>query len=142
MTRLQVEDAVFELGQCFVEWGVDACRELEPILVRHAKAEFEPGTIVHIWCDRIASFWPDGDNLIVVETLAFSAPGWQGTMTHIELIGADKRREFEPLWDRDEFPPAFGWPAPRFLRARPDREENIQVLRSMNHSLLSVATGS
>jgi hypothetical protein len=137
MIRLQIEGSVFDLGQCFVEYGAEIRRELEPILVRHAKAEFEPSTFVHIWGDRIASFWPDGDNLIVVETIVFSAPGWEGPLTHIEVINAKKRREYEPLWERDEFPPAFGWPTPRFLQARADREDNIQVLRSMNHSLLA-----
>jgi len=137
MARLQIEGAVFELGQCFVEYGVEIRRELEPILVHHARAEFKPSTFVHIWGDRIASFWPDGDNLIVVETIVFSAPGWKGPLTHIEVINTEKRREYEPLGERDEFPPALGWPSPRFLRAWADREDNIRVLRSMNHSLLA-----
>jgi hypothetical protein len=139
MTRPQIAGAVFELGQCFVEYGIEIRRELEPILVRHARAEFEPNTIVHIWGDRIASFWPDGDNSIVVETIVFSAPSWKGTLTHIEVINAEKRQEYEPLFERDEFLPALRWPEPRFLRARANQEDNILVLRSMNHSLLAVS---
>jgi hypothetical protein len=137
MTRPQIEGAVFEVGQCFVECGIAFDRDLEPLLERHARAEVEPNTLVQIWGDRIASFWPDGDNLIVVETIVFSAPGWQRPLTHVEVISAEKRRAFEPLFERDEFPPALEWPEPRFLRARADREDNITVLHSMNHSLLA-----
>lgn len=137
MTRHQIEGAILEMGQCFIECGAEILREVEPILVRHARAEFEPGTFVHVWGSRIASSWPDGDNVIVVGTVVFSAPGWEGPLTHVEVISGEKSRQYEPLVERDEFPPALAWPSPHFLRARADRDDNVKFLRSMNHPLVA-----
>jgi hypothetical protein len=102
---LRLEGTTFETGECFVAYNCSPTLDVAVILHRHAREEYEPGMLVEVWGGRIASYWSDGEQVLVVETCTFTAPGWSGPMTHVEAISQERYREHADQIARGEFAP-------------------------------------
>ncbi|QBD77467.1 hypothetical protein EPA93_16310 [Ktedonosporobacter rubrisoli] len=105
MESLNIEGAKLATGKCFVEYNLPSTIDVAAILRRHAREEFEPGMLLETWGGRVASYWPESDHVLVVETCTFTAPGWSGPLTHVEMITQEQYQHHVDQIARGQFAP-------------------------------------
>ena len=137
MQRFRLDGAAFDTSLCFIEYQAPIMCDVGEILQRHGRAAFEPGSVVQVWGGRLASSWQDDENIVVVETVIFSTPGWQGPLTHVEVVSGERHRAHQAAIARGEFTTPLAFPEPHSFVASEEPAENVRFLRSMNHSLIS-----